>query len=209
MILNDLQIIDLAIAGMIDPFEIQKVSTLDGAPVLSYGLESFGYTIRLANEFRIAPCIYYSNKIYEAHWLNGIENEYLLDFEKRYILDVKNARSFDILKDFTGDSVVIPPNSYVLGRSVEYFKMPKDVVATALGKSTYARAGQTALVTPLEPRWKGYLTIEIANTSSLPSRVYAGEGVIQLEFWRGDYPSRGYHGNYQHQGALPVIPIVR
>jgi len=201
VILNDLEISYLSGNGMIAPFEGGKVRKMaDGFPVLSYGLECFGYTIRLSTNFLIAPAV--SGHI--LNWYNGIPVDHVTQLP---ILDVKRPASFDVLRPFDageGGTVVIPPNSYVLGYSVEHFDMPNDVLGIAVGKSTYARAGATQLVTPLEPGWRGHLTIEIANTSALPVKLYPEEGVVQIVFMRGRLPLGTYYGNYQDQEAATV-----
>jgi dCTP deaminase len=142
--------------GMIEPF-VEK-QTRDG--VISYGLSSFGYDARAADEFKI---------------FTNIDNA---------LVDPKNfsAQSF---VDRKTDICVIPPNSFVLTRSVEYFRIPEDVLVICLGKSTYARCGLIVNVTPLEPGWEGHVTLEISNTTPLPARVYANEGVAQFLFFKG------------------------
>ena len=156
-LLADHQIRELAkTAGMIEPF-VEK-QTRDG--VISYGLSSFGYDARTADEFKI---------------FTNIDNA---------LVDPKNfsAQSF---VDRKTDICVIPPNSFVLSRTVEYFRIPQDVLVICLGKSTYARCGLIVNVTPLEPGWEGHVTLEISNTTPLPARVYANEGVAQFLFFKG------------------------
>ena len=158
-ILPDHEIRKLARVGMIDPF-VDRQST-EGA--ISYGLSSYGYDIRVANEFKI---------------FTNIDNA---------MVDPKNF-SQQAFVDRVTDVCVIPPNSFALGRSVEYFRIPRDVMVICLGKSTYARCGLIVNVTPLEPEWEGHVTLEISNTTPLPARVYANEGISQFLFLKGDSP---------------------
>lgn len=198
MILNDKQITELAVqCEMIAPFEARKISRVGDDPILSYGLEYFGYTIRLANKFLIAPAVHTFETGCRLYWLNGIP---AAAYVAPPALDVKRPASLHVLREYVGDVVQIPPNSFILGYSVERFTMPPDVVGMAVGKSTYARVGSTSIITPLEPGWQGHLTIEIANMSALPSVVYAGEGIAQIVFHQGALPRWGYSGNYQNQG---------
>jgi len=156
-ILADKQIRDLALNhGMIEPL-VEKQSH-DG--VISYGLSSYGYDARCSSEFKI---------------FTNVDNA---------IVDPKNFSE----KSFVDRDVkecIIPPNSFVLTRSVEYFRIPKDVLVICLGKSTYARCGLIVNVTPLEPGWEGHVTLEISNTTPLPAKVYANEGVAQFLFFKG------------------------
>lgn len=142
--------------GMIEPFVDRQ--TREG--VISYGLSSYGYDARVARDFRI---------------FTDIDN---------VVVDPKSfdARSF---VERTGDSCVIPPNSFALARTIEYFRIPRDILVICLGKSTYARCGMIVNVTPLEPEWEGHVTLEISNTTPLPARVYADEGICQFLFLRG------------------------
>ena len=168
--------------GMIEPFEEKQVR----AGVISYGLSSYGYDIRVADEFKIFTNAYSA----------------VVD-PKRF-----DPRSF---VDFRGEVCTIPPNSFVLARSVEYFRVPRGVLCLCVGKSTYARCGIVVNVTPLEPEWEGYITIEISNTTPLPARIYANEGIAQVIFLEADeacevsYADR--KGKYQRQQgiALPRI----
>ncbi len=167
---------------MIEPFaEAQK---LEG--VISYGLSSYGYDIRVADEYRIFTNV------------------------NTAIVDPKNfdARSF---VEYKGDICVIPPNSFVLARSVEYFRIPRNVLTICLGKSTYARCGIIVNVTPFEPEWEGYVTLEISNTSPLPARVYSNEGLCQVIFLESDelceVSYKDKKGKYQAQQGI-VLPRV-
>lgn len=156
-ILADHQIRDLSLnEGMIDPF-VEKQNH-DG--VISYGLSSYGYDARCSSEFKI---------------FTNVDNA---------IVDPKNF-SKDSFVDRDVKECIIPPNSFVLTRSVEYFRIPKDVLVICLGKSTYARCGLIVNVTPLEPGWEGHVTLEISNTTPLPAKVYANEGVAQFLFFKG------------------------
>jgi len=168
--------------GMITPFEERQVRT--GA--ISYGVSSYGYDIRIADEFKIFTNIHTT------------------------IVDPKafDPRSF---VDFKGDVCIIPPNSFALGRSVEYFKIPRNIMTITVGKSTYARCGIITNVTPFEPEWEGFVTLEISNTTPLPAKIYANEGIAQVLFFESDetclvsYADR--QGKYQGQLGI-VLPRV-
>ncbi len=167
---------------MIEPFEAVNVSR--GA--ISYGLSSYGYDLRIADEFKIFTNV----------------NSAVVD-PKHF-----DPRSF---VDFTGDVCIIPPNSFVLGRSVEYFRIPRNVITVCLGKSTYARCGIITNVTPFEPEWEGYATLEVSNTTPLPAKVYANEGIAQVLFFEADEPpERSYRdkaGKYQAQTGITLPKI--
>jgi dCTP deaminase len=165
--------------SMIDPF----VDRQDGQGKISYGLSSYGYDIRVADEYKIFTNVYGT---------------------------VIDPKAFDskAFVDHKGDTCVIPPNSFALARTVERFKIPRNVLAFCMGKSTYARCGLIVNVTPLEPTWEGYLTLEISNTTPLPAKVYSGEGIAQLLFLEGTevcevaYADR--KGKYMNQvGVVP------
>lgn len=166
--------------GMIEPFADSQVR--DG--VISYGVSSYGYDIRVADEFKI-----FTN-------LNST------------IVDPKHFDSSSMV-DYKGDVCIIPPNSFALGRSVEYFRIPRDVLTICLGKSTYARCGIIVNVTPFEPEWEGYVTLEISNTSPLPAKIYANEGIAQVLFFVADAPCETSYadkkGKYQAQQTI-VLP---
>ena len=145
--------------GMIEPFEDRQVR--EG--VVSYGLSSYGYDIRVADEFKVFTNI----------------NSTVIDpkqFDPRSFVDIKT------------DVCIVPPNSFALARTIEYFRIPRDVLTVCLGKSTYARCGIIVNVTPFEPEWEGYVTLEISNTTPLPDRIYANEGIAQVLFFQGDEP---------------------
>jgi dCTP deaminase len=179
MIKNDRWIREMASKGMIEPFSENQVR--EG--VISYGVSSYGYDMRIADEFKI---------------FTNINNT---------IVDPKNfdPRSF---VDYKGDTCIIPPNSFALGYSVEYFRIPRDVLVICLGKSTYARCGIVVNVTPLEPEWEGHVTIEISNTTPLPAKIYANEGIAQLLFLAGEdvcevsYADKA--GKYQAQRGITL-----
>jgi len=165
--------------GMIEPFEDRQVR--DG--VISYGLSSYGYDMRVAHEFRI---------FHNA--LNAIVDP--KDFDERSFLE------------FEGDVCIVPPNSFALARSVEYFRIPRDVLTICVGKSTYARCGLIVNVTPFEPEWEGFVTLEISNTTPLPARVYANEGISQVLFFESDEPCEVSYadkrGKYQGQQGVTI-----
>lgn len=173
---------------MIEPFfpEQVKINT-NGDPVISYGLSSFGYDIRVANEFRIfSP---------STGTLTCIDPKAI---DKRTLIS------------FCGDVCVIPPNSFALARSIEYFKMPANVLGLCLGKSTYARAGIITNFTPFEPGWCGHVTIEISNTTPLPCKIYADEGIAQVLFLASEFPLTTYaqrDGKYQNQVGITLAKV--
>jgi dCTP deaminase len=164
---------------MIEPFEDRQVR--DG--VISYGLSSYGYDIRVADEFKVFTNI------------------------NSTVVDPKNfdARSFVDLKT---DICIIPPNSFALAKTIEYFRIPRDVLTVCVGKSTYARCGLIVNVTPFEPEWEGFVTLEISNTTPLPARVYANEGIAQVLFFQSDEPCEVSYadkkGKYQKQQGLTL-----
>ena len=176
----------MAAEGMIEPFEAGQVREVNGQRIVSYGTSSYGYDLRCANEFKIFTNI----------------NSTIVD-----------PKAFDekSFVDFKGDVCIIPPNSFALCETVEYLEIPRDVLAICVGKSTYARCGLIVNVTPLEPEWRGKVTLEISNTTPLPARVYANEGVAQLIFLKADrvcdvsYADKG--GKYQDQSGL-TLPRV-
>ncbi|MFO7275978.1 MAG: dCTP deaminase [Pseudomonadota bacterium] len=169
--------------GMIDPFEPDQVRQIGDRRIVSYGTSSYGYDVRCANEFKIFTNI----------------NSTIVD-PKRF-----DEKSF---VDFTGDVCIIPPNSFALARTVEYFRIPRNVLVICLGKSTYARCGIIVNVTPLEPEWEGHVTLEFSNTTPLPAKIYANEGVAQMLFFESDevcatsYRDRG--GKYMGQRGVTL-----
>lgn len=179
MVKNDRWIRDMAAKGMIEPF--QDSQSREG--VISSGVGSYGYDMRISDRFKIFTNI------------------------NTTIVDPKN---FDpkSLVDFRGDICIVPPNSFALGHSVEYFRIPREVLVICLGKSTYARCGIVVNVTPLEPEWEGHVTIEISNTTPLPARIYANEGIAQLIFLGGVEPCEISYadksGKYQAQKGITL-----
>ena len=167
-----------ALEGMIEPFEENLVR--EG--VISYGLSSFGYDLRAAPEWAI--------------FVNAFNT----------VVDPKKFDT-DSLIELSDEECIIPPNSFVLTRSVEYLRIPDNVMVVALGKSSYARCGIGANVTPLEPGWEGHVTLELSNTTPLPAKVYANEGIVQLLFFQGERPEVTYgdrKGKYQGQTGVTL-----
>ena len=173
---------------MIEPFEPEQVKNVDGERVVSFGTSSYGYDIRCSDEFKIFTNI------------------------NSTIVDPKQFDSASFV-DFKGDVCIIPPNSFALARTVEYFRIPRDVLTICLGKSTYARCGIIVNVTPFEPEWEGYVTLEFSNTTPLPAKIYANEGVAQVVFFQcapddvceTSYRDRG--GKYQGQAGVTLPRI--
>ena len=169
--------------GMIEPFEPGQVRENTSGKIISYGTSSYGYDVRCADEFKIFTNIHSAT----------VDPK---NFDVRSFVDVK------------GDYCVIPPNSFALARTVEYFRIPRSVLTVCLGKSTYARCGIIVNVTPLEPEWEGHVTLEFSNTTSLPAKIYANEGVAQMLFFESDeicetsYRDRG--GKYQGQTGVTL-----
>ena len=169
--------------GMIEPFEDQQMAN----GTISYGLSSYGYDIRVSDEYKI---------------FTNVNNS---------IVDPKNfdANSF---VDFKGDVCIVPANSFALARSVEYFRIPRDILTICLGKSTYARCGIIVNVTPFEPEWEGYVTLEISNTTPLPAKIYSNEGLCQVLFFQSDEQClisyKDKKGKYQQQSGI-TLPLMR
>jgi len=169
--------------AMIEPYEADQVRYFGGDRVISYGVSSYGYDVRCADEFKIFTNVHSK------------------------IVDPKNFDR-DAFVDIKGDSCVIPPNSFALARTIEYFRIPRSILTVCLGKSTYARCGIIVNVTPLEPEWEGHVTLEFSNTTSLPAKIYANEGVAQMLFFESDeicdisYADRG--GKYQGQTGVTL-----
>ncbi len=179
---SDRWIIEQAKKGMIEPFVEHQVK--EG--VISYGVSSYGYDMRIADEFKIFTNI------------------------NTTVVDPKHfdQRSY---VDFKGPECIIPPNSFALAKSVEYFRIPRNILTICVGKSTYARCGIIVNVTPFEPEWEGYVTIEISNTTPLPAKIYAFEGIAQVLFFESDeecitsYADK--KGKYQKQQGLTIARI--
>jgi dCTP deaminase len=183
-ILQDTWIREAASKGMIDPF----VDRQQCEGMISYGLSSYGYDARVAKEFKI---------------FTNVDNA---------IVDPKNFASNSLVERET-DVCIIPPNSFVLARTVEYFRIPRDVLVICLGKSTYARCGIIVNVTPLEPEWEGHVTLEFSNTTPLPAKIYANEGACQFLFLKGDdvcevsYKDR--NGKYMKQEGVTLPHVIK
>ncbi len=172
--------------GMIDPYVPGQVSNVDGNRVISFGTSSYGYDIRCSNEFKIFTNI------------------------NTAIVDPKEF-SEDSFVDVESQVCIIPPNSFALARTVEYFRIPRSVLTVCLGKSTYARCGVIVNVTPFEPEWEGYATLEFSNTTPLPAKIYANEGVAQVIFFEADDPCETSYkdrdGKYQGQVGV-TLPVT-
>ena len=170
--------------GMIEPFVERQVRGEGADRVISFGVSSYGYDVRCADEFKVFTNI------------------------NSATVDPKNFDEKSFV-DFEGDVCIIPPNSFALARTVEYFRIPRNVLTICLGKSTYARCGIIVNVTPFEPEWEGYVTLEFSNTTPLPAKIYAGEGCAQVLFFEGDeppevsYKDRGGKYQGQHGVTLP------
>ena len=173
---------------MIAPFEAGQVREVNGNKIVSYGTSSYGYDIRCSDDFKIFTNI------------------------NSTIVDPKNFDEKSFV-DFKGEVCIIPPNSFALARTVEYFRIPRNVLTVCLGKSTYARCGIIVNVTPFEPEWEGYVTLEFSNTTPLPAKIYANEGVAHVVFFECDkddvcetsYKDRG--GKYQGQKGVTLPKI--
>ena len=172
--------------GMIEPFEPDQIRHKDDQRIVSYGTSSYGYDIRCSDEFKLFTNI------------------------NSTIVDPKNFDSNSFI-DVKSDVCIIPPNSFALARTVEYFRIPRNVLTICLGKSTYARCCIIVNVTPFEPEWEGYVTLEFSNTTPLPAKIYANEGVAQVIFFESDeicetsYKDRG--GKYQGQQGVTLPKI--
>jgi dCTP deaminase len=168
--------------GMIEPFADRQVR--DG--VVSFGVSSYGYDVRVADEFKVFTNVY--NTVVDPK-----------HFDPRSFVDIK------------AEVCIIPPNSFALARTIEYFRIPRDVLTVCLGKSTYARCGIIVNVTPFEPEWEGHVTIEISNTTPLPAKIYAHEGIAQVLFFQSDEPCdvsyKDKRGKYQAQTGVTLPKI--
>ena len=169
--------------GMIDPFEVKQVQD----DKISYGLSSFGYDIRVSDEYKI---------------FTNVNNS---------IVDPKNFDSNSFV-DYKGAVCIIPPNSFALARSIEYFRIPRDVLTLCVGKSTYARCGVIVNVTPFEPEWEGFVTLEISNTTPLAAKIYSNEGLCQVLFFQSDEECnvsyKDKNGKYQQQSGI-TLPLMK
>ena len=168
---------------LISPFEATQIREFNGEKIVSYGVSSYGYDVRCSNEFKIFTNTHSA------------------------IVDPKKFDPNSFI-DVIADECIIPPNSFALARTIEYFKIPRSVLTLCLGKSTYARCGIIVNVTPLEPEWEGHVTLEFSNTTNLPAKIYANEGVAQMIFFESDqvcktsYKDRG--GKYQGQTGVTL-----
>ncbi len=170
--------------GMIEPFVNGQVrAASDGSRIISYGLSSYGYDLRVSDEFKVFTNVF--NTVVDPK-----------AFDPRSFVDIQT------------DVCIVPPNSFALARSVEYFRIPRDVLTICVGKSTYARCGIIVNVTPFEPEWEGHVTLEISNTTPLPARIYANEGLAQVVFFQAaevcetSYADRG--GKYMKQEGITI-----
>ena len=184
---SDQWIKEMAENGMIEPFVSGQVrSDENNNRLISYGTSSYGYDVRCAPEFKIFTNI------------------------NSAIVDPKNFDSSSFV-DVNSDVCIIPPNSFALGRTVEYFRIPRNVLTICLGKSTYARCGIIVNVTPLEPEWEGHVTLEFSNTTNLPAKIYANEGVAQMIFLESDQPCitsyKDRQGKYQGQLGVTLADV--
>ena len=169
--------------GLIDPFEPGQVREANGERIISYGTSSYGYDLRCAPEFKVFTNVYSA------------------------VVDPKNFDPTSFV-DIHSEVCIIPPNSFALARTVEYFRIPRNILTICLGKSTYARCGIIVNVTPLEPEWEGHVTLEFSNTTPLPAKIYANEGVAQVLFLESDQPCevsyRDRGGKYQGQTGVTL-----
>ncbi len=166
---------------MIEPFAESQVRENNGNKLISFGLSSYGYDLRVASEFKVFTNVFGS------------------------IIDPKQFCPHAFV-DIQADQCIVPPNSFALARSVEYFRIPRDVLTLCVGKSTYARCGIIVNVTPFEPEWEGYVTLEISNTTPLPAKIYAGEGLAQVLFFKAEDPCETSYadrkGKYMRQVGI-------
>ncbi|CCB89327.1 dCTP deaminase [Simkania negevensis] len=172
--------------GMIEPFVEGQVRMVENEKIVSYGLSSYGYDLRVGPQFKVFTNVYNS------------------------IVDPKNFHE-DAFVDIEADTCIIPPNSFALAVSVEYFRIPRNILTLCIGKSTYARCGIIVNVTPFEPEWEGFVTIEISNTTPLPAKIYANEGIAQVLFLEANqvcetsYADR--KGKYMKQVGI-TVPVI-
>ena len=192
-VLSDQEIKDLAHAGMIVPFTDRLINERGGIKLLSFGLSSYGYDIRLSPK----QCLLFGGV---QHGMCDAKN-----------FDPEILKETELHEDERGRYFILPPFGYCLGVAMEYIQLPRDVTVVAVGKSTYARAGIMANITPAEAGWEGYLTLEISNCTPLFNKIYADEGICQLLFYRGEPCMTSYQerkGKYQKQPAEVVLSKV-
>jgi dCTP deaminase len=172
--------------GMIEPFVDSQVKSIENQKIVSYGLSSYGYDVRVGNRFKVFTNVHNS------------------------IVDPKNFTE-DAFVDIEGDYCIIPPNSFALASTVEYFRIPRNCLTVCLGKSTYARCGIIVNVTPFEPEWEGHVTIEISNTTPLPAKIYSNEGIAQVLFFEAkqncEISYRDRAGKYMKQTGITVPSV--
>ena len=173
--------------GMIEPYVPHQIASVEEKRIVSYGTSSYGYDVRCSTEFKIFTNI------------------------NAAVVDPKAFDDSSFI-EFEGDVCIIPPNSFVLARTIEYFRIPRNVLTICVGKSTYARCGIIVNVTPFEPEWEGYVTLEISNTTPLPAKIYSNEGLCQVLFFQSDekclisYKEKG--GKYQKQSGI-TLPLMK
>ena len=172
--------------GMIEPFVDSQVKSIENQKIVSYGLSSYGYDVRVGNRFKVFTNVHNS------------------------IVDPKNFTE-DAFVDIEGEYCIIPPNSFALASTVEYFRIPRNCLTVCLGKSTYARCGIIVNVTPFEPEWEGHVTIEISNTTPLPAKIYSNEGIAQVLFFEAkqncEISYRDRAGKYMKQTGITVPSV--
>jgi dCTP deaminase len=172
---------------MIEPFEENQVKErVPGVRAISYGLSSYGYDLRVSDEFKVFTNVF--NTVVDPK-----------NFDERSFVDLQT------------EVCIVPPNSFALARSVEYFRIPREVLTICVGKSTYARCGIIVNVTPFEPEWEGHVTLEISNTAPLPAKIYAGEGLAQVVFFKAETPCETSYadraGKYMRQTGITIPRI--
>ncbi|MDN3508549.1 MAG: dCTP deaminase [Candidatus Neptunochlamydia sp.] len=183
---SDKWIRKMALEGMIEPFAHAQVKSIENQKIVSYGLSSYGYDVRVGNRFKV---------------FTNVHNT---------IVDPKNFNE-DTFVDIEGDVCIIPPNSFALTNTVEYFRIPRGCLTICIGKSTYARCGIIVNVTPFEPEWEGHVTIEVSNTTPLPAKIYSNEGIAQVLFFEAkevceiSYADRA--GKYMKQTGI-TLPTI-
>lgn len=211
MLKSDKWIIENSLKGMVSPFESSQISK-EG--LLSFGVSSYGYDVRLANEFRVAKTqnMYYTPDQDHIRIATEILKSSGVHYVNNPTIDPKrfNEKTFYSIESTTQNNetfFVLPPTSFGLGRSVEHFNIPRNICVLCIGKSTYARCGLSVPITPLEPEWRGHITLEFANTTSFPMKIYVNEGVAQLLFLEGDECNMSYQdrkGKYQDQSGITL-----